>query len=242
MNACVLPLPDSFATATRLPRSGERRLRLAVAVSILFHCAWLGGVPALTGRDAPAQAPLQVHLARHAPPAPEMPAPGIPSPLPSAPPQFRSRTEPPRAPRLTAFAPPSATDPAVSAAPVRARDAPLAGTDAAPHAGPVAPAAADEGEVLNAYGRQLAQTIARQQRYPRLAQVRQWQGTAVLQLHLTADGALAEVRMLSSSGHEILDRQAIDMVREAVPLPRLPATFADRPLTIDVPVVFRLAG
>jgi hypothetical protein len=34
----------------------------------------------------------------------------------------------------------------------------------------------------------------------------------------------------------------MNMVREATPLPRLPDAFAGRPLTIDVPVVFRLAG
>ncbi len=100
----------------------------------------------------------------------------------------------------------------------------------------------DQGEILAAYGQRLAQIIGRYQRYPQVAQVRQWQGTTLLQLHLTADGDLAEVRVISSSGHEILDRQAMNMVREATPLPRLPDAFAGRPLTVDVPVVFRLAG
>jgi protein TonB len=64
----------------------------------------------------------------------------------------------------------------------------------------------------------------------------------LLQLELGADGRLLAVRVLSSSGHETLDRQALDMVRDAVPLPQLPAALAGRPLTVDVPVVFRITS
>jgi TonB family protein len=63
----------------------------------------------------------------------------------------------------------------------------------------------------------------------------------VLQWELASDGRLLAVRVVGSSGDETLDRQALDMVREAISLPPMPAALAGRPLTVDVPVVFRVA-
>ena len=127
------------------------------------------------------------------------------------------------------------TEPLAAVTPVTVpRPGPVLAVPVASH-----PTAVD-AEVLAAYGRELAGAVATQQRYPRIALLRQWQGTAVLQLELAVDGRLLGVRVLSSSGHETLDRQALEMVREAVPLPSLPAALAGRPLTVDVPVVFRI--
>jgi protein TonB len=151
-------------------------------------------------------------------------------------------------PVLTRSAPaPAADAPTIAQAPVAvpvALPEPVAAA-AVPQPVPVAPVArqaAVDPAALAAYGRNIAGAVAAHQRYPRLAQMRQWQGTALLQLELALDGQLQSVRVLSSSGHEILDRQAIDMVRAAVPLPPLPANLAGRSLTVDVPVVFRLAS
>jgi protein TonB len=132
-------------------------------------------------------------------------------------------------------------------------EAPVIRREAAPPAAPVETprasqpavvprAASVDAGVLAAYGRELAGAVATRQRYPRVALLRQWQGTAMLQLELAADGRLLGVRVISSSGHDTLDRQALDMVREAVPLPSLPEALAGRPLTVDVPVVFRIAS
>jgi protein TonB len=114
---------------------------------------------------------------------------------------------------------------------------------ARPLAAPIS-AAADQIDVgvLSAYGRELAGAVAVHQRYPRIALLRHWEGTAVLQLELAADGRLLAVRVLNSSGYETLDRQALEMVREAMPFPPLPVAFGGRQLTLDVPVVFRIAS
>jgi outer membrane biosynthesis protein TonB len=50
------------------------------------------------------------------------------------------------------------------------------------------------------------------------------------------------MRVLSSSGHEILYRQTLEMVREAVPLLPLPVALAVRPHTVDVSIVFRITS
>lgn len=104
------------------------------------------------------------------------------------------------------------------------------------------PPASPDLQALAGYGRSLAAALAIHQRYPRIARMRQWQGTTMLQLELAADGRLLQSRVLSSSGHEILDRQAQEMLRAALPLPTLPPGLAGRPLVVNVPVVFRLAG
>jgi protein TonB len=120
--------------------------------------------------------------------------------------------------------------------------APVVRSEPVPGPTVLIPAAAAAPAALANYGREIAGAVAAHRRYPRLAQLREWQGTAVLQLELAADGQLTAVRVLISSGHEILDRQALDMVRAAVPLPPPPAGLSGRALAIDVPVVFRLAS
>ncbi|MBI4988295.1 MAG: TonB family protein [Rhodocyclales bacterium] len=240
MSTRALPLPDAFFMSMRPPRSRDRRFLAAVVLSILFHGAWLGWLPVLTERNAPAPPPLHVRLAvvpltpPEAPSASLMPAPAAQKIVPHV-----AATHP-----LTASTAASAPAIAIAEPETAAPAAPIAEAAAEPPSAPprAATQGIDKGEILVAYGQRLAQTIGRYQRYPHVAQVRQWQGTTLLQLHLTASGDLAEVRVISSSGHEILDRQAMSMVREATPLPRLPDAFAGRPLTIDVPVVFRLAG
>ncbi len=214
----------------------------AVLASVIVHGIALGWLPGLRQAQEMMSKPLSVLLpALVAEPVAVPPAPTLPQ-------QVRRTDAPTPTPVLTRAASASASDaPTVAQAPI---DAPVVPSEAV--AAPVVsqpapvvpvsrPVAADPG-ALAAYGRNLAGAVAAHQRYPRLAQVRQWQGTALLQLELAADGQLASVRVLSSSGHEILDRQAIDMVRAAVPLPPLPASLAGRSLTVDVPVVFRLAS
>lgn len=213
----------------------------AIWASVIVHGMALGWLPGLQQQvqdlvPKPLRVLLQVPVSE---PVAVPPAPTFPREL---------RQADARVPVLTrSAATPISDTPAVPVAPVFVPDA-RAEPAAAPVLSPPAPnpptsrpAPADPA-ALAAYGRNVAGALAAHQRYPRLAQIRQWQGTTLLQLELAADGQLQSVRVLSSSGHEILDRQAIDMVRAAAPLPPLPSSLAGRSLTVDVPVVFRLAS
>lgn len=245
MNSAVLGFPAAFPVI-RLPGlSRDWGFGAAVAVSVAVHGFALGWLPALDTRE-PGQAPppLQVRLALPAPqpsvfavpPAPTLlPAPARPAgPSQSmAPPRPAVLLASPSAQAQAEFALPSKVEPPAAAPVEMPRPFP---TPAAERPAPVDPAR------LAAYGRELAGALAAHQRYPRIALLRQWQGTTLLQLELAADGRLLGVRVLSSSGHETLDRQAQDMVRAAVPLPAMPAALAGRPLTVDVPVVFRITS
>jgi TonB family protein len=52
-------------------------------------------------------------------------------------------------------------------------------------------------------------------------------------------GLLGEVLVVRSSGHQVLDEQAREMVRSAE-LPPVAAELRNRDFSINVPVVFRL--
>jgi protein TonB len=252
MNSLALARPAGFFSAVpslALPAFGRRdgQIGAAVAVSLLIHGVALGWLPGFVrpaeqaGETLP---PLHVRLSLSAirpDPVAVTPAPTL------APPPPARREAPaslhPSAP-VAVLAAPEAASPAAERPAARAAEPAAApSTEVMRPAPPIAPRSpAPDPGMLAAYGRDLASAVGARQRYPRLALVRQWQGTAVLQLDLAAAGGLLGVRVLSSSGHEILDRQALEMVREALPLPPLPAALAGRPLTVDVPVVFRLAS
>lgn len=214
----------------------------AVVASVVVHGMALGWLPGLHEVQEMVSKPLRVLL-----PAPVVEPIAVP-PAPTFPRERHKTDAPAPTPVLTRSAPAPVSDaPAVPAVPVAAPVAAAepavapAVSQPAPSA-PVSRPAATDPAALAAYGRNIAGALAGHQHYPRMAQIRQWQGTTLLQLELAADGQLQSVRVLSSSGHEILDRQAIDMVRAATPLPPLPSSLAGRSLTVDVPVVFRLTS
>lgn len=234
--------PNGLSIA--LPAFGfrDRHIGAAVAASLLIHAVALGWLPGRQGSMTETPQLLRIRLPQPVvqdesiavPPAPTF------KPAPGAKRSEDALTRQEVLPVLTRPAQQAPQDsPSVrSAEPVRAA-ADVVRPDPAPAS--VAVERPDPG-ALAAYGRELAGAVATHQRYPRIALLRQWQGTALLQLEMAADGRLLAVRVVSSSGHETLDRQALDMVREAVPLPALPSALAGRPLTVDVPVVFRITS
>ena len=137
-------------------------------------------------------------------------------------------TEPPtiayEAPQLL---PESATDPV---------DTPLVASKPTP----ASESAANDNRRLDAYIRSLTEIIGRQRAYPRLARVRGWEGTVILRLQLLPGGRLHEVVMANSSGHDVLDRQALVMARRLSSWPLPPDELREREITVLVPVEFRL--
>ena len=68
--------------------------------------------------------------------------------------------------------------------------------------------------------------IERVRSYPPLARGRQLQGLAVYEVTVDRTGRLLDVKLLESSGYDMLDREGERMIRAAVPLPPLPADVA----------------
>jgi len=70
--------------------------------------------------------------------------------------------------------------------------------------------------------------------------MRGWQGTATVALKFGAGHRFLGATVQRSSGHEVLDEQALEMVKDAHPLPQPPESLRKRDFTVLVPVVFRL--
>lgn len=80
----------------------------------------------------------------------------------------------------------------------------------------------------------------RYKRYPAIAMEKGWQGKVEVRLLIGANGMLAGTSVKTSSGHEILDKQAMDMLRRGKTTVPIPASLRGREFTIDVPVIFNL--
>ncbi|GAB2180473.1 hypothetical protein DLREEDagrD3_06960 [Denitratisoma sp. agr-D3] len=109
------------------------------------------------------------------------------------------------------------------------------------NAAPQAPST-QGNNALAQYGQSLSDWLARQQHYPRLAEMRGWEGEVRLHLRIARKGALVDVQISRSSGYDVLDRSALQLVQGAT-LPPPPANLtlgSEETLDITVPVHYRL--
>lgn len=105
-------------------------------------------------------------------------------------------------------------------------------------AAPVRPATkADNAWLAESLGRRIREVT----RYPSSARLNGTEGKVVLRVVLRADGQLAEVTVHRSSGHEVLDRAAMETIRLACPLHMKQALSAPE-VAVYVPIVYSLAG
>ena len=207
--------------------------------------------PAPVAQSEPQRTPTpiakrQVPVPR-AQPTPELPPPAPvqmrPEPVLPAPAPVLPEPTPEPAPAAPEIRPEALPTPQVRAAPVP--QAPPTEPQVAPKAeAPVSPARQVQPSLdtvaLKAFGEVLARAIGKRKDYPRLARIRNWQGTTELKLQIGPDGKLQDVHVGHSSGFEVLDAAAVQMVHNAAPLPDVPEALRGRELTMTVPVVFKL--
>jgi len=75
--------------------------------------------------------------------------------------------------------------------------------------------------------------------YPRHAREMGWEGTVVLRMEISADGAVAEVKVQRTSGHRMLDQAAVATAQGWRFAPETDGGFT-MPAVVDVPVRFDL--
>lgn len=90
------------------------------------------------------------------------------------------------------------------------------------------------------YMAQLQAWLEKHKEYPRRAQLRRQQGTALLYFVMDRDGQVIEYRLQESSGYELLDREVSAMIKRAQPLPKMPDDLRQARLELVVPVQFFL--
>jgi periplasmic protein TonB len=77
-------------------------------------------------------------------------------------------------------------------------------------------------------------------RYPRAAMDNNWEGTTELNMVIRADGSIGSVTIRSSAGHDVLDRQAIDMFRKAKALVPVPPALQGKEFSIVLKAIYTL--
>jgi protein TonB len=96
---------------------------------------------------------------------------------------------------------------------------------------------ADNAWLAESLGRRIKELT----RYPSSARLNGSEGKVVLRVVLRADGHLVDVVVHRSSGHEVLDRAAMETVRLACPIHMKQALSAAE-VAVYVPIVYSLAG
>ena len=98
----------------------------------------------------------------------------------------------------------------------------------------------DVDNAIGEYGSMLGRAIAKYKSYPKIAQMRGWQGECLLDIRMDGNGNVISAKVRDSTGHEALDNQALEMVRKASPLPTPPEALRSRTFNITIPVSFKL--
>jgi len=221
----------------------NRAFGYAILASILLHALLLLALPSLRGMAAqspPSPGPLVARLVQARPatePAAaveELRQPSTPQQRSVAP---RAIARPAPAPAVAAVPQPASPTTSGAAPPAPAASGPVARVEPQPAA--PAPAGPDPG-VLERYRLQIVTAAARFKRYPRSAIDNNWEGEVVVRMMIGADGRIAALGIKSSSGHEILDRQALEMFRIAKPFVLLPAELAGKEFELELRAIYSL--
>ena len=234
----------------------ESTLIWAVICSALLHATLAAVLPNFKfdiSKDK--SQPLTVEIMQPVPPAPIMlPEPVLPEPAVEAQPIKKPKLITELVKPIPKKSPELAPIEEVSAEPVTAEPTPPNVITASPKVDvpPVIslpppeppkktePSENDVSDARAQYGSTLGRAIAKHKSYPKIANMRGWQGECLLDLKIDGDGNVLSVNVRESSGHESLDKQALEMVRKASPFPAPPEALRGRSFNISVPVSFKI--
>jgi protein TonB len=76
-------------------------------------------------------------------------------------------------------------------------------------------------------------------KYPAEARLDHAEGKVVLKAIIKSDGGIKGVEIFQSSGHQILDRAAVDLLNLAAPF-HFPRPFERPQVTVKIPMSYRL--
>lgn len=94
--------------------------------------------------------------------------------------------------------------------------------------------------VVNHARAELAALLASRFVYPPLARSRGWEGRVELEIELRGDGSISTVRIVRSSGHRLLDRDAVRTLERIGAVPGAAQWLQGRDLAVALPVIYRL--
>ena len=103
-----------------------------------------------------------------------------------------------------------------------------------------APSPEKVNAATNDYSSLLAAAIAKYKQYPKIAQMRGWQGLIIIELQLNPQGGVIYSQIKKSSGYDVLDQEALEMIKRASPFPQPPEALRSKNFTVLVPISFKL--
>ncbi|MGH8688004.1 MAG: energy transducer TonB [Burkholderiales bacterium] len=225
----------------------NRALAFAILGSLVAHALILATLPPLRAWHAPQPPPpLIADLLEVPPPAPPVTAP----PKAEVPPPPRPRPPKPRPAPIARPEPAPLPEPSPTPPPAPAVAAPAKPVPPVPvvtridprllEAPPAPPAPPPEMLALGRYRDAVIGAAAQFKRYPRVAIDNNWQGEVRVRMSIGADGRIAELAIARGSGYEVLDRQALEMFRNAKPVVPIPAELRGKPFELELRAVYNL--
>jgi protein TonB len=76
-------------------------------------------------------------------------------------------------------------------------------------------------------------------RYPQQARINHWEGKVILRAVIREDGELLDLDIARSSGHSVLDDEAVASVRQAFPI-KLPQSLGKPQVALQIPINYQL--
>jgi protein TonB len=209
------------------------------SAAVMVEMAPLPAAPGVVPKEAPPGPDLSEVLPDPEPPPPvEMPPPVMAEvmlPDPEPPPPLDFKPPPPPKPKpLEKKVEKKPPQPKAAASPAAPQQAAVA---AAPQAGatPAPPSAA-----LPTWQGLLLRHLERHKRYPSEAQRARQEGVTYVRFTMSRDGRVLAARIERASGIGALDREGLELLQRAQPLPPLPSDQPGESLEIVVPIQFFL--
>jgi protein TonB len=231
-------------------------LSLLLHLLLIFGWGWQRPVPPTMAQSA-MQVVVSARPVAVSQPAAAMQSPASPkSTIPSLPPAPVKTQPKPLAPAVLAVGKPAPQPaPQQEAAPAVSSSVPAVAVASAPvrESASAAVAARDSGknpasdvaegvsaDGLRQYRIELASAARRFRAYPALARARGWEGVAQIVVSVSAEGGLPAVKLARTSGHGVLDEQAVEMLSHAAAATPVPASLLGRSFVVPMPIRFSL--
>jgi protein TonB len=94
--------------------------------------------------------------------------------------------------------------------------------------------------ILQSFARSVRKKIEASKKYPIAAQTAGIEGRTGVRMTILKDGRLQKVEVAKSSGYEILDKAALQSVREAAPFPPIPEKARREEIQMSVTLIFKI--
>lgn len=106
--------------------------------------------------------------------------------------------------------------------------------------GPAKPDIDFAGDALQNFARVVRKKIESCKKYPVAAQAARVEGRTGVKITILKDGRLKKVEVVKSSGRKILDRAAVQSVRDAAPFPPIPEKLRKDEIEMSITLVFKI--